>query len=164
MLVSTTLLADDPTFAFAGLAVGAAVAAAHSPAVPLMLHASIYTLAAAVASAVLPAATVRLIGSTAGWPPITVSMVGAVLGAGITVLVARRAAATVAVRIERFAVLVLFVWGAAGWLVNVLAVATASRPDGFDAGIVATLRSVVLASIAVLTAAAARMGEEREVA
>lgn len=163
VLFSTRLLAADATLVFAGLAVAGALAAAHSPAVLLALHAAIYTLASVAASSVLPAAATRLIGSTAGWPPITTSMLVATLAAGVSFLIARRVKATPAVRLERYAILVLFVWGAGGWLVHLLAVATASRPAGFDAGIVATIRSTVIALAAVLAAGARRVEADREV-
>jgi hypothetical protein len=162
VLVSTTLLIADPTLAYAGLAVGAATVAAQSPALLLMLHAVMYMLAAAAASTVLPVAAARWIGSPGTWTPMTASIFVVTVAAGISLVIATRAKPTMAVRVERFAILVLFVWSAGGWLVDLAAIPTAGAPAAFDAGVVATIRTAVIALAAVLAAAVARSDAGRE--
>jgi hypothetical protein len=163
VLVSAPLLVPDPTMPYAILGVAAAVVVARSSSPMMLLHALAYTFAAVIASAALPIAGPRLVGPTSPWPPITDSMLLAIAGAGVTYVLASRAHLTRPIIVARFAVLVLFVFGAGGWFVNLTALALAVGPAGLDAGVVATIRTVVIATVAVVAAALARVDRIREI-
>ena len=166
-LFSIALVSDEPSLPFAALAVAAAIAGGSTAAGFMTLHAVLYALAACVTSGALAAAAPRLIGAAGGWPPFTLPMLIAFAATVGAYAVATRARTTPAIRVQRFVLVLLSVWTAGGFVVDVLsraAGAAGAAPTGtFDAGTVATIRTVVIAAAAIGAAMAGRARRLEEI-
>ena len=124
-----------------------------------------YLLAATSASGLLTAATAGLVGTAdARWPPISAAALVVLAGAAACwVIPAPRTAATsVIARVPRLLITMLLVWAAGGWLVAVILPALPAASGHADAGILATVRTSVLASAALGLAWAGRSERFRE--
>jgi hypothetical protein len=142
LLVSSRLLLDDGALGVTCgvLAVAAAAVAMRSGRRALMWHGAVYLLAAVVSSGAWAAASDALIASASTpWRPFSMPAMAVIAASIACWLIARRAA---------FGVIVL--WTAGGWAVSVVAPALCGVP-GVDAnaGAVATVRTMVLASAAI---------------
>ena len=168
VLVSTALLLTGATAALAWIALGVTTAwlARRTGRVTLDAHAAVYVAAAASVSGLLTAAAAALVGAAAApWPPLT-PLALAIL-AGIAACWAlpmpRTADASTAARVPRLLITIVLVWSAGGWLV---ALVSAALPHGaapaIDAGVLATVRTSVLAAAALALAWAGRHDRFRE--
>ena len=163
VIVSTTLLLKGAAVAvmWTTLAVLTSWLALRVSRAALNLHAAVYVIAAASVSGLLSSATTALVGSVdAPWAPLSpialLVLAGAVLCWSIPM---SRAADPTAVyaRVPRLLVTIVAVWSAGGWMVGLLAPPLSGAPGhGADAGVVATVRTSVLAAAALALAWAGR--------
>jgi hypothetical protein len=137
--------------------------------VTLSLHAAAYAAAAAVASGLATAAAYAF-GAPANvaWPPLSLAAFAALAAAAVCATLPVPLPAPFwgpyasATRLLRLSV---FVAGAAGVALHLLAPAIAGRPGaGADPGLLATARTAVLAATALLLGWAARWERSREAA
>jgi hypothetical protein len=133
--------------------------------ITLNSHAVAYLAAAASASGLLTAATAGLVGAAdASWPPI--SSTGLIVLAGAAACWAipapRMAATSALARVPRLLITILLVWTAGGCLVAAIAPLLPATSGHADAGILATVRTSVLASAALALAWAGRSERFRE--
>lgn len=167
VLVSLALLLSGPTAAltWTALAVLTTWLALRTGRITLNSHAAVYLLAAASASGLLGAASAALMGTPdTTWPPITAAALAALVGAtACWVIPMSRASATSAVaHAPRLLVTVLLVWSAGGWLISLIAPSLPAVAGHPDAGILATIRTSVLAAAALALAWAGRFERFRE--
>jgi hypothetical protein len=165
--VSLALLLSGPTAAltWTALAVLTTWLALRTGRITLNSHAAVYLLAAASASGLLGAASAALMGTPdTTWPPITAAALAALVGAtACWVIPMSRASATSAVaHAPRLLVTVLLVWSAGGWLISLIAPSLPAVAGHPDAGILATIRTSVLAAAALALAWAGRFERFRE--
>ena len=128
-------------------------------------HAVVYLVAAASAAGLLTAATAGLVGAAdAPWPPISAAALVVLAGAVAcwAIPAPRTAATSVIDRVPRLLITMLLLWAAGGWLVAVIAPALPASSGHADAGILATVRTCVLASAALGLAWAGRSERFRE--
>jgi len=167
VLVSLALLLSGPTAAltWTALAVLTTWLALRTSRVTLNSHAAVYLLAAASASGLVGAATAALAGATdTTWPPIAPAALGVLAGtAACWVIPMGRASATALVaHVPRLIVTILLVWSAGGWLISLIAPLLPAAGGHADAGILATIRTSVLAAAALTLAWAGRFERFRE--
>ena len=168
VLVSTALLLTGPTAALAWTALGVLTTwlALRTSRITLNSHAAAYVLAASIASGLLTAATVALVGATdAPWP--TMSPVLLVVLAGTAacwaIPMSRTASTSVVGHFPRLLITIVLVWSAGGWLIGaVVSALPGAAGHAADAGIVATVRTAVLAAAALALAWAGRSERFRE--
>lgn len=162
VLVSSTLLLDAHALALtsAAAAVLAAWAAGRLGRVTLTLHAAAYLLTATVMSGLLLAAGYALAGPvTTIWPPFTTTSLVVAAAAAIcwAMPMPSRADWGAYSRVPRLLIAGAVVWSACGWLIAVATPLLARGPGaGGDAGILATIRTTVLAGTALALAWAGR--------
>ncbi len=171
VLVSSNLLLGASTVALAWAAVAMLTAwlARELQRALLGLHAAVYAIASAAASGLLTASAYALVGPvTSAW--------GAFTPAAIVVLTAiavcwaipparQTAHAGLYARMPRVALAAVLVWSLSGWLVSLLTPLLSLTPDGgADVGIVATIRTAILAGGALGLAWAGRHARFREAA
>ena len=156
-------------FAWSLLAVVCAWGAVRVSRVTLSLHGTLYALAAAIASGLTWLAGYAFAApSTFAWPPFTA-------GAAVALLAAAVCCALPVPRLApfwkpyasftRLVQLALLTWGAGGALLYALAPLAAGRPGaGADGGLLAALRTAVLAGAALLLGWAARWQRIHEAA
>lgn len=157
VLASTDLLLADPalTIVLSALTLVAGAIAARPGSRILVTHAAVYAIAAALTSGLLVASTFRLAASRpAEWPPFAWPMLLATLAPAICEAIPD-ATRDVWLRPARLILLIVAMWGAAGWIVEV-AVRLAS--GSLDPGALATIRTGVMA-VAALALARAGRGE-----
>jgi hypothetical protein len=146
---ATFLLPADPRgLLFAALAVASALAARHAGRGTLASHAALYGAAAALSSGLLAHAAESLFASPAEpWTPATLASVVAAACAGVCSWSLGSVPARGPLdRVPRVALLVVLAGATAGLLVGWVAPLVAGTPGaGADAGVVATVRTVVLA-------------------
>ena len=165
VLVSMALLLTGATVALAWTALGVLTTwlALRTHRVTLNSHAAVYTLAAASASGLLAAATAALVGATdVPWPPVALVVL---CGAAVcwTIPMSRAAGTSVVGRVPRLLITIVLVWSAGGWLIRVIAPALpGAMGRALDAGVIATLRTSVLAVAALALAWAGRSERYRE--
>ena len=164
VLVSTALLLTRAPLALAwsALAVAASWLALRTGRITLTSHAAVYVLAAASASGLLSAAAAALTGPAgARWPPMSplAFVVLAALAACLVIPPPFAAGMSTADRMPRLAITIAFAWSAAASLVGPLA---AALPGAIDAGVLATIRTSVLATAALVLAWAGRHERFRE--
>ena len=168
VLVSMALLLTGPTVALAWTALGVLTTwlALRTDRITLNSHAAVYVIAAASASGLLAAATAALVGSAeAPWPPMSpVSLV--VLSGAVAcwaIPMSRTAGTSVVGRVPRLLITIVLVWAAGGWLIGVIVLALRGAVGpAADAGVVATVRTSVLAAAALALAWAGRSDRFRE--
>ena len=145
LLVSSRLLLDADAVALMGsvLAVGACAIARRSGRSVLLGHGVVYLLVAAMAAGTLMSAGDALVASAAHqWRPFSATSLG--------VIAASLACWMIAPRVVFGAILM---WTAGGWIVSMVAPALCGVPGaGADTGAVATVRTTILASAALLAA------------
>jgi len=168
MLVSSGLLLERGplTVASAALACLSTWAARAIDRVTLSLHGAVYLLVAGAASGLLSAAGYALAGPVAGaWPPFTTT---ALLALGATAACwampfPPSASGVTHLRLSRLVVAVVFVWSAGGWIVALATPVVSGTPGaGADPGVVATIRTTVLAFAALALAWAGQRERFRE--
>jgi hypothetical protein len=162
VIVSVALMASDSAIVFGGIAVATAVMAAKSPLWLPAVHTAVYTAAATVTSNLISIAAPRFFGATIDGTPLTRAAALAALAAAASFVLTGREDRTQLGRIARFVILLPGVLGAGAWVVSALAETPRSGTAGFDAGVVATIRSVVIAATVILAAAFARLDRGRE--
>ena len=166
VMVSTALLLEPAllTFAWTALAVASSSLARRTGRITLDAHATVYVLAAAGVSGLLATTTAALVGpAIARWPPLPVLAVVALAGliACWVMPAPRGETMPKAARIPRFLITLVLVWSAAGTLVGALA---DLLPQGaaLDGGVLATVRTSVLAAATLAVAWAGRTERFRE--
>jgi hypothetical protein len=168
VLVSMALLLSGQTVALAWTALGVLTTwlALRTARVTLLSHAAVYVLAAASVSGLLAAATAALVGATdAPWPPMSPAALAALAGAAVcwAIPMSRVAATSVVSRVPRLLITIVLVWSAGGWLIGVIALALPGAPGrAADAGVIATVRTSVLAAAALALAWTGRSERFRE--
>jgi hypothetical protein len=162
ILVSTSLLLDRPAaaVAFSALAIVAAWLARRVDHLALNLHTVGYALAAARQSGLLASASDALLApASAAWGPfVPVALLVLVVSIACWLAPMSRHAESWGPfsRLPRLMLTVLLVWTLGGWLVMLLTVWLSGVPGaGADAGVVATIRTMVLA---LSTLALAKLG------
>ena len=168
VLVSMALLLTGAAVALAWTALGVLTTwlALRTHRVTLNSHAAVYTLAAASASGLLAAATAALVGAAdVPWPPMPPAALVVLGGAAAcwAIPMSRAAGTSVVGRVPRLLITIVLVWSTGGWLIRVIAPALPG-PMGraLDAGVIATLRTSVLAAAALALAWAGRSERYRE--
>jgi hypothetical protein len=155
--------------AWAALAVLAAWGGVRQSRVTLSLHGAIYAVAAAFASGLATAAAHAFAAAPENaWPPLSLvallSLAAAAVCAALPVPLPAPFWGPYA-SLTRLLRLAIFVFGAGGALLYLLAPAIAGRPGpGADPGLLATARTAVLAAAALLLGWAARWERFREAA
>ena len=171
VLVSMALLLTGPTVALAWTALGVLTTwlALRTHRITLNSHAAVYVLAAASASGLLAAATAALVGpADAPWPPMSPVSLVVLSGAAAcwAIPMSRAAGTSVVGRVPRLLITIVLVWSAGGWLIGVIAPALPGAPGhaghAADAGVIATVRTSVLAAAALALAWAGRSERFRE--
>ena len=171
VLVSMALLLTGPTMALAWTALGVLTTwlALRTHRITLNSHAAVYVLAAASASGLLAAATAALVGpADAPWPPMSPVSLMVLSGATVcwAIPMSRAAGTSVVGRVPRLLITIVMVWSAGGWLIGVIAPALPGAPGhaghAADAGVIATVRTSVLAAAALALAWAGRSERFRE--
>ena len=168
VLVSMALLLTGPTMALAWTALGVLTTwlALRTHRITLNSHAAVYVLAAASASGLLAAATAALVGpADAPWPPMSPVSLMVLSGAAVcwAIPMSRAAGTSVVGRIPRLLITIVMVWSAGGWLIGVIAPALPGAPGhAADAGVIATVRTSILAAAALALAWAGRSERFRE--
>ena len=169
VLAATTLLLDRTPLALTrvALALAAAYAAARFGPPLLSIHAAIFGLAAAITSSLLSTATTRVAPvSVENWTPFDAIMLVVMVSTGVCAAIPASPRARTwgpSSDIPRVGLLGLVTWGAAGWLVDVLAPLLASHGGhDLDPGIVATLRTCVIAMTSLVLAGIGRSESFRE--
>lgn len=167
VLVSLALLLSDATAALTWTALGvlATWLALRTSRITLNTHAAVYLLAAASASGLAGAATAALVGAPdASWPPIAPAALAVLAGAAACWAIpsGRDSATSVLAHVPRLFVTILLVWSAGGWLISLIAPALPGVAGHPDAGILATIRTSVLAAAALALAWAGRFERFQE--
>ena len=168
VLVSTALLLTGPALALTWITLGLLTTwlARQTDRITLNSHAAVYVIAAASTSGLLTAASAALVGpADTAWPPIPAASRLVLLGAAAcwATPMSRATATSVIGRIPRLLITIVEVWSAAGWVINVIAPALPSAPGHpADAGVIATVRTSVLAAAALALAWAGRSDRFRE--
>ena len=174
VLVSMALLLTGPDVALAWTALGVLTTwlALRTDRITLNSHAAVYVIAAASGSGLLAAATAALVGpADAPWPPMSPVSLAVLCGAAAcwAIPMSRAAGASVVGRVPRLLITIVLVWSAGGWLIGVIAPAlpgalghAGHAGDAADAGVIATLRTSVLATAALALAWAGRSERFRE--
>jgi hypothetical protein len=165
ILVSSRLLLGDAALAAvcAALALVSTWGARQVDRVSLAIHGAIYVIVAAAVSGLLTSAGYALVGSAgSAWNPLsTPAALALVTSAACWALPA--ADDRPYARLPRLVIAIVFVWSAGGSLVAVLTPVVSGVPGaGADAGVVATVRTTVLAAAAVSLAWLARYRRFRE--
>lgn len=170
-LAGSALLLPAPAraAAWAGLAVLAGWQGVRQRRVTLSLHGAFYSLAAAAASGLLAAAAYAFAAPPGtAWPPLSAGAWFALAAAAVVCAlpVPRPAAFWKPYEgLTRSLQIAVFLWGAAGAVLHLLAPALAlGQVEGADPGLLATARTAVLTAVALLLGAAARWERFREAA
>jgi len=126
----------------------------------MLLHGVAYLVAAAVATGAMSYATLALVSSPERWTlPRAMMFTVAVAGAFAAYFAAGRPrpAGGVSASIARFVIAFTLVWVASGCVTGYIAWLVARSPEGvMDLGVLATVRTGVLATVTLLVAAVAR--------
>jgi hypothetical protein len=167
VLVSLALLLSGATAAltWTALAVLTTWLALRTSRITLNSHAAVYLLAAASASGLIGAATAALVGAPdTTWPPIAPAALAVLVGAAAcwVIPMARASGTSVVAHLPRLLVTILLVWSAGGWLISLIAPTLPATAGHADAGILATIRTSVLAAAALALAWAGRFERFRE--
>jgi hypothetical protein len=169
VLVGVWTLLPAPAIAavLALLAMACGVAWARSRREFLLLHAAMYIVVAAIASGTIGYSIHALVaGSTPPWPrPTVVMLVIVIASAASAWFAASRGAGDRdrATSVPRFVIVLVLVLSAGGALVGYLAPVVGGRPDGpSDAGLLATIRTGVLAAATLVCAWMGRHARFRE--
>ncbi|MBI3402466.1 MAG: hypothetical protein HY048_13685 [Acidobacteria bacterium] len=155
ILVSSRLLLGDAALAAAcaALALVSTWGARQVDRVSLAIHGAIYLVAAGAISGLLTSAGYALAGSVAdAWPPVTAAAAIVLATSAVCWLLPSPGDRAYA-RLPRLIVAIACVWAAGGTLVALLTPEVSGVPGaGADAGVVATVRTTVLAGAAVFLA------------
>jgi len=168
VLASMALLLTNPMMALAWTALGVLTTwlALRTNRIILNSHAAVYMLAAASASGLLAAATAALVGpADARWLPMSPVSLVVLSGAAAcwAIPMSRATGTSVVGRVPRLLITIVLVWSAGGWLIGVIARALPGAPGhAADAGVIATVRTSVLATAALALAWAGRAERFRE--
>jgi hypothetical protein len=159
MVVSSALLLGGSSLApaCAALAVVSTLVAERERRVALIWHAAVYLLVAGAVSGLFAAAGRALVGPvTTAWDPFGSPALITLAAAAVCWMppptsVGRPSAAPAS--LPRLLIAIVFVWSIGGWLVGLVTPTLAGVPGhGADAGIVATIRTTVLAAAALALA------------
>jgi hypothetical protein len=155
--VTTLLPGQAVTGVLAALAVACSVAWARFGRLFLVIHAAVYLVAAAVACGALGYDIGEVVaGSGPQWPLPTAAMLVVLVASALSAWFASREAASDGspyASAPRFVIVLVLVLSAGGTLVAYLAPALGGQPDGsIDAGVLATIRTGVLAIAALVVA------------
>lgn len=168
VLVSTALLLSGAAVALTWTLVAVSVTglALRTGRTTLNSHAAVYVMAAAAASGLLTSASAALAApAVAAWPSMPPLAIAVLAGTAACWMIpmSPAAASSSLGRTPRLAIAIVLAWSAAGWLVAVLAAALPhAKSLGADAGILATVRTSVLAAAALALAWAGRSDRFRE--
>jgi len=168
VLVSMALLLSAPAVALAWTALGVSTTwlALRTGRITLNGHAAVYILAAMSASGLLAAAGAALAGpADAPWPPLSPVLLLVLAGSIVcwAIPMPPGAGASVVGRLPRLLITIMMVWSIGGWLIGVLVRALPAAPGHTpDAGVVATVRTSVLAAAALALAWVGRAERFRE--
>jgi hypothetical protein len=168
VLVSMALLLTGSTMALAWTVLGVLTTwlALRTTRVTLNSHAAVYVVAAAIASGLLAAATAALVGPAGEqWPPMSPVALVVLSGAAVcwATPMSRAAGTSLVGRVPRLVVTLVLVWSAGGGLIVVVARLLAGAwGQAPDAGVVATVRTSILAAAALALAWAGRFERFRE--
>ena len=165
ILVSSRLLLGDAALsaACAALALVSTWGARRVDRVSLAIHGAIYVIVAGAVSGLLTSAGYALIGSaSSAWSPFTTSALIVLVTSAVCWALPSADGRPYA-RLPRLVVAIVFVWSAGGSLVALLTPVVSGVPGaGADAGVVATVRTTVLAGAAVFLAWTTRYQRFRE--
>jgi hypothetical protein len=165
--VSILLPGDAETGVLAALAVASSAAWSRIGRLFLLIHAAVYLLAASIASGAI-GYDLREVLAGAGppWSPPTPAMLVVLAAAALAAWLAAIEPASDGsrwARVPRFAIVLVLVLSAGGTLVGYLAPAIGRQADGsVDAGMLATIRTGVLAVAALAVAWVGRHARFRE--
>lgn len=155
VLVSTNLLLQDAAAAatFAGLGILAAWLAWHVGHIALNLHAAGYIVAAASEAGLLNSAAYALLApASEAWlpfPPMALLVLLAALVCWLIPMSPRAESWGAYSRLPRLLITLVLAWALGGWIVAVLTPLLSGTPGaGADPGVVATIRTTVLATSA----------------
>ncbi|HMB78818.1 MAG TPA: hypothetical protein VKI43_02075 [Vicinamibacterales bacterium] len=167
VVVSMALLLSGAMLPLAWLAVAllTTVLARRTDRITLAYHSTVYVLAAAIASGLLTAAGAALVGGAAAlWPPMSGAALAVLFGAAACWAIPGppTAGASVHGRVPRLTITILLVWSAAGWLIGLIAPLLPATSGHADPGVLATVRTSVLAAAALALAWAGRSERFRE--
>jgi hypothetical protein len=126
----------------------------------MLVHGVVYLLAAGTATGALGYATWALVASPEQWALPGAMMAAVVIAAALTASFAAgrpQPAGGVSASVMRFMIALALVWVASGWVTGYVAALVVGSPDGtVDLGILATVRTGVLAAATLLVAAVGR--------
>jgi hypothetical protein len=169
VLVSTNVLLEGSRLAltWASLGVLTSWLAWRVGRIALNLHSAVYVIAGAGVSGLLFAATDALVGPvTVAWSPFSPTSLIVLAAIGVCWLIPMSPAAEswgAYSRLPRLLIIVALAWSLGGWIIALVAPALTSTPGGgADAGIVATLRTSILAAAALALAWVGRQDRFRE--
>lgn len=169
VLVSTTLMLQHAAAAstFAGLAILAAGLAWRVGHIALNLHAAGYIVAAASEAGLLSSATYALLAPASdAWlpfPPAALLVLSATLVCWLIPMSPRARTWGASSRTPRLFITVVLAWSLGGWIVALLTPLLSGTPGaGADPGVVATIRTTVLATSALALAAFGRIDRFKE--
>jgi hypothetical protein len=169
VLVSTNVLLDGSRLAITWASLGMLTSwlAWRVGRIALSLHSAVYVIAAAGASGLLVAATDALVGPvTVAWSPFSPTSPIVLAAIGVCWLMPMSPAAEswgAYSRLPRLFITVALAWSLGGWIIALVVPALSSTPGGgVDAGIVATVRTSILAAAALALAWTGRQDRFRE--
>lgn len=169
VLVSTNLMLQHAAAAstFAGLGILAAWLAWRLGHIALNLHAALYIVAAASQAGLLSCATYALLAPTSdAWlpfPPAALLVLSATLVCWLIPMSPRAESWGAASRLPRLFITVVLAWSLGGWIVALLTPLLSGTPGtGADPGVVATIRTAVLATSALALAGFGRIDRFKE--
>jgi len=169
VLVSTNVLLESSRLAltWASLGVLTSWLAWRVGRIALSLHGAVYVIAGAAVSGLLLAATDALVGPvTVAWSPFSPTSLIVLAAIGVCWLMPIAPAAEswgVYSRLPRLIIIVALAWSLGGWIIAVAVPALSSSPGGgAEAGIVATVRTSILALAALALAWIGRQDRFRE--
>jgi hypothetical protein len=165
--VTTLLPGQAVTGVLAALAVACSAAWARVGRRFLLMHTAVYLVAAAIACGAIGYDVREVVaGSGPEWPQPTAAMLVVLVASGLSALLAAREAQNDGSRfacVARFVVVLVLVLSAGGTVIGYLAPAIGRLPDGsMDAGVLATIRTGVLAIAALVVAWIGRHARFRE--
>jgi hypothetical protein len=168
VLVSVALMLTSAAMALSWTAIGVLTTwlALRTDRFTLNFHAAVYMLAGMSASGLLARATAALVGPAHGpWLPMSPVALVVLSGAAACWAIPLSTAAGTRVmgRVPRLLITILLAWSVCGWLIGVIVAALpAAASDASNAGVVATVRTSVLAAAALGVAWVGRSERFRE--
>ena len=168
ILVSMALMLSGPTLSLTWAALGVLTTwlALRTHQIALDSHAAVYVFAAASASGLLTAATAALVGpADVPWPPMSPTALIVLAGTAVcwAIPMSRTAGASTIGRVPLLLITIVLVWSVGGWLTGIVERALSSaQGHAAGAGVIATVRTSVLAGAALALAWVGRFERFRE--